>query len=78
MLANILYRERKNWQCLSQLSERNFDHAESYPPKTLWHDVYKVQYISPNEAIDDLYVKFYITGNCLTLVLCSFHLEGQI
>ena len=76
--SNLSYSHEKVCKCLAQLSEKHFHHAVKYPPKTLWHDVYKIPYIGPTDDIDDLYIKFYITGNCLTLVLCSFHLEGQI
>jgi hypothetical protein len=62
--------------CLAQLTEAHFRYAVMYPPPMqIWLDVYMLKYASPSGHIDDLYIKFFISSNCLTLVLCSFHEE---
>jgi hypothetical protein len=72
----IGYSHEQVCTCLAQLTEAHFCYAVKYrPPMKIWLDVYMVNYASPSGRVDDLYIKFFISSNCLTLVLCSFHEE---
>jgi MqsR (Motility quorum-sensing regulator) toxin of toxin-antitoxin system len=62
--------------CLGSLQAGDFAHSERYDEDQRWHDVYKLKYRFSDEQLDDLYIKFRLTGDCVYIDLCSFHPEG--
>lgn len=64
-------------RCLAALTEDEFSKSLEYGAG-LKHDVYITKFPRPNgeeDEIDELYVKFVLINNMLTISIASFHLQ---
>jgi motility quorum-sensing regulator/GCU-specific mRNA interferase toxin len=69
---NLGYRLDDVCRCLEALKTSDFRHSGRYD-RALWYDVYRCQFTSPSEHLDDLYIKLSLGQDCLIVNLFSFH-----
>lgn len=74
-VENLSYAPEDVHGCLQTLTECHFHHAERYPGKPVWFDVYLIKYPGPAGAIDELYVKLKLDQSCIYVGMASFHRE---
>jgi hypothetical protein len=72
-VANLNYSLSTVCDCICALTPDDFEESVLYPGSTVWYDVYKITYIGVEPHVDSLYIKFTLSGNCLLVVLFSFH-----
>ena len=75
-IANLGYDINDVCSCLCQIKTSDFSKTINYKGQ-LPDDVYRCQYKKDPEEneYDDLYIKFCLIDNCLTIDLASFHLS---
>ncbi len=72
-MANLDYELNDVADCLSKLTATEFRKAHEYNNRA--YDEYICTYTKiGNEVPDELYVKFCLLGDCLSIELISFHL----
>lgn len=72
-VANLDYSHSTVCECICALRPDDFKESALYPGNKLWCDVYKITYIGVEPHVDSLYIKLALTGDCLLVVLFSFH-----
>jgi len=72
---NLGYEPDAVANCIASLQPEEFDESLLYSEEKFWQDVYKCRRVSPKGDTDDLYIKFKLTRNAITVVLQSFHLD---
>ncbi len=72
-VANLNYDLATVCDCICALTPDDFKESALYPGNNLWYDVYKITYIGVEPHVDSLYIKLALSGNCLCVVLFSFH-----
>ena len=63
--------------CIASLQTWQFDRSLQYSNSPRWLDVYIVRSYPCPDGPKDIYIKFKMLGDRLTLFVCSFHEEGQ-
>lgn len=77
-VANLGYQLCDVAECLAQLRESDFSKSIDYGNEQPIDDVYIVTYPLPNSEnieFDQLYVKFCLMNDSLSIELASFHLS---
>jgi hypothetical protein len=72
-VANLNYSLSTVCDCICALTADDFKESVLYPGSKLWFDVYKIKYIGIEPYVDSLYIKLALSGDCLRVVLFSFH-----
>jgi hypothetical protein len=72
-VANLGYNLSTVCDCICALTPDDFKHSLLYGTSNLWYDVYKITYIGVEPHEDPLYIKLTLSGDCLLVVLFSFH-----
>ena len=72
---NLGYETEDVTKCICSLKLSNYCYSEDYSVKALSRvvDIYTVKYIKDGEQVDELFIKFFLSGE--RLIVISFHLE---
>jgi hypothetical protein len=74
-VANLNYNLSIVCDVLRALTADDFKESILYAGSTVWYDVYKITYIGVEPHVDSLYIKLALSGDCLLVVLFSFHAD---
>lgn len=72
-IENLGYSPELVQRCLSTLEATHFQKSIRYEGKNFWLDVYRREFITPDEWVDELLIKLKLDRSCVTLILESFH-----
>ncbi|MGH8162267.1 MAG: type II toxin-antitoxin system MqsR family toxin [Gammaproteobacteria bacterium] len=74
-IENLGYEPDDIHECLANLEESDFDHAETYLDFPGWYDVYHVVLVSTQGHRDRPYIKLRLTRDVMYVELRSFHVD---
>jgi len=72
-IANLNYSLSTVCDCICALTPDDYKESVLYAGSKLWYDVYKITYIGIEPHVDSLYIKLALSGDCLRVVMFSFH-----
>lgn len=74
---NLVYETEDVIKCICSLKLSNYCYSENYSAKPTTQsrvvDIYTVKYIKDDKQVDELFIKFFLSGE--RVIVISFHLE---